>query len=171
MRFNKFSISQQKKFVLYRIPKRIKFKRSHKGFIKGFEQNFIKNNIRYGIFGLKILKPLKLREHHIKAIRETLQRRKLLTKAKPTLLIRGHFNIPVTKKPNEIRMGKGKGGVDHWIVRVKPGQILFELTYNVNRFTKAIKILFVVQAILGVPMQLVQIQKYYKNFRIKQKNK
>jgi large subunit ribosomal protein L16 len=167
MKFNKFSVNQQKKFTLYRVPKRIKFKRWHKGNIRGFEQHFIQNNIRYGIFGLKILKPLKLHEYHIKAIRETLQRRKLLAKAKPTLLIRGHFNIPVTKKPNEIRMGKGKGGHDHWIVRVKPGRILFELTHHVIKVTRAIKILSIVQAILGVPVQLLQIQKYYKNFRVK----
>jgi large subunit ribosomal protein L16 len=110
---NRFSPKVQKKFVLYRKPKRTRFKRLHKGVVRGVEQNCIRTNLRFGIFGLKILKPIKLTENHIKAIREKLQRQKLLIKAKPTVLIRGHFNVPVTKKPNEIRMGKGKGAVNH----------------------------------------------------------
>jgi large subunit ribosomal protein L16 len=157
---------QPKNFVLYKIPKYSKIKRYHKGRIRGFEFNAVQSQLRYGKFGLKILKGINLREKHIKAIRETLQRKKLLTKAKPTLLIRGIFNIPVSKKPNEIRMGKGKGAIDHWILRVKPGRVLFELTRIVTSVGKALRILKVIQFILGVPIQLVSIQTYYKNFRV-----
>lgn len=147
-----------------KVPKRTKFKRLHKGRINGFEYNTKRTNICYGSFGLKILKPIRLTQAQITSIRTTISRRKLLKKKQHTLWIRGLFDIPVSKKPNEIRMGKGKGAVHHWIMRVKPGKILFEVSSM--SYYKAKRIFEIIKSALGIPGQMICLKTYSKKFRI-----
>ncbi len=105
--------NKKNKHLLIKTSARFKFKRVNKGKIKGFEFNQTNTTVRYGRFGLKLLKPLKVTHKNVEAFRATIARKKLLKKNKHVMWIRGLFNIPVSKKPNEIRMGKGKGPVDH----------------------------------------------------------
>ncbi len=106
-------MKKKSKHALIKAARFSKFKRVHKGLIKGYVNNLTNNNLRYGIFGLKILKPCRLKQEHIDAFRETISRKRLLKKKIYKIWIRGLLNIPVSKKPNEIRMGKGKGSVNH----------------------------------------------------------
>ena len=83
------------------------------------------NELKFGIFGLKALEKGRITARQIEAVRRTLAG---LTKRKSKVWIRIFPNVPVTKKPTEVRMGKGKGNVSHWICNVKPGKILFEIS-------------------------------------------
>ena len=103
-------------------PKRTKFRKAHKGRIKGnakggFELNF-------GAFGLKALEPERVTARQIEAARRAIARE---MKRQGRIWIRVFPDLPVTKKPQEVRMGNGKGSVEFWACRVKPGRILFEL--------------------------------------------
>ena len=83
------------------------------------------NKLKFGIYGLKALEKGRITARQIEAVRRTLAG---LTKRKSKVWIRIFPNVPVTKKPTEVRMGKGKGNVSHWICNVKPGKILFEIS-------------------------------------------
>jgi large subunit ribosomal protein L16 len=103
-------------------PKRTKFRKAHKGRMKGnakagFELNF-------GSYGLKALEPERVTARQIEAARRAITRQ---MKRAGRVWIRIFPDLPVSKKPIEVRMGKGKGAPEFWACRVKPGRIMFEI--------------------------------------------
>lgn len=104
------------------LPKRRKFKKAFKGRLKGEENRG--THISFGKYALKALEPARITSRQIEATRRAISRK---MKRIGTLWIRIFPDLPVTSKPTEVRMGKGKGSVDYWAARVKPGRILFEL--------------------------------------------
>lgn len=104
-------------------PKRTKFKKFKKGNIKGFE--YKTNKLFFGICGLQALEPGRITNRQIEAVRRTLTN---FIKRQGKVWIRIFPDIPVTEKPLEVRMGKGKGGVSYWVAFVKPGTMLYEIT-------------------------------------------
>ncbi len=103
-------------------PKRSKFKKIRKGKLSKF--NFRSNRLKFGTIGLKAIKSGTISARQIEAARQSITR-KINRKGK--LWIRIFPNLPVTTKPTEVRMGKGKGSVDFWAVKVAGGKVLFEL--------------------------------------------
>ena len=103
-------------------PKRTKYRKAHKGRIHGTASRC--NLLNYGAFGLKALQPERIISKQIEAARVALTR---YMKRQGRVWTRMFPNIPVSKKPVEVRMGKGKGSPEFWACRVKPGRILFEV--------------------------------------------
>ncbi len=102
-------------------PKRLKFRKQHKGRIHGLAKGG--SSLDFGSFGLKALSPERITARQIEAARRAITRE---MKRAGRLWIRIFPDVPVTDKPAEVRMGKGKGSVEFWVARVKPGRILFE---------------------------------------------
>ena len=102
-------------------PKRLKFRKQHKGRIHGLAKGG--SSLSFGSFGLKALSPERITARQIEAARRAITRE---MKRAGRLWIRIFPDVPVTDKPAEVRMGKGKGSVEFWVARVKPGRILFE---------------------------------------------
>ena len=103
-------------------PKRTKYRKAHKGRVKGnakggFELNF-------GAFGLKAMAPGRVTSRQIEAVRRAITRH---LKRTGRVWIRIFPDVPVSTKPAEVRMGKGKGSPEYWMCRVKPGRIMFEV--------------------------------------------
>src|SRR5690242_2747262 len=103
-------------------PKKTKHRKTQKGRMKGNAQRGA--TIAFGSFGLKALEPQWITDRQIEASRVALTRH---MKREGNVWIRIFPDKPVTKKPLEVRMGKGKGAPDHWAAVVKPGRILFEI--------------------------------------------
>ena len=103
-------------------PKRIKFRKQHKGRIHGNAKGG--SQLSFGSYGLKALSPERITARQIEAARRAVTR---AMKRAGQLWIRVFPDLPVTDKPAEVRMGKGKGAPEYWAVRVKPGRILFEI--------------------------------------------
>jgi len=103
-------------------PKRTKFRKQFKGRIHGNSKGGTELN--FGAFGLKALEPERVTARQIEAARRAITRH---VKRVGRVWIRIFPDLPVTSKPTEVRMGKGKGGVDYWAARVAPGRIMFEL--------------------------------------------
>ena len=103
-------------------PNRTKFRKAHKGRIKGLATSGA--SLAFGEYGLKALEPERVTARQIEAARRALTRH---MKRAGRVWIRVFPDVPVTKKPLEVRMGSGKGGIEYWVTRVKPGRILFEL--------------------------------------------
>ena len=103
-------------------PKRTKFRKAHKGRIHGNAKGGTQLN--FGAFGLKALDPARITSRQIEAARRAITRH---MKRAGRVWIRIFPDVPVTKKPPEVRQGKGKGSVEFWACRVKPGRIMFEL--------------------------------------------
>ena len=103
-------------------PKRTKYRKAHKGRIHGTATRC--NLLNYGAFGFKALQPERIISKQIEAARVALTRH---MKRQGKVWTRIFPNIPVSKKPVEVRMGKGKGSPEYWACRVKPGRILFEV--------------------------------------------
>jgi large subunit ribosomal protein L16 len=103
-------------------PTRTKFRKAHKGRIKGVASAGAELN--FGQFGLKAMEPERVTARQIEAARRALTRH---MKRAGRVWIRVFPDVPVSKKPLEVRMGSGKGAPEYWIVRVKPGRILFEV--------------------------------------------
>ena len=103
-------------------PKRTKYRKAHKGRIHGKATRC--NLLNYGAFGLKAIEPERIISKQIEAARVALTR---YMKRQGRVWTRMFPNIPVSKKPVEVRMGKGKGNPEYWACRVKPGRILFEV--------------------------------------------
>ena len=103
-------------------PKKTKFRKAHKGRIHGVATSGA--TLSFGQFGLKALEPERVTARQIEAARRAITRH---IKRQGRLWIRVFPDVPVTKKPAEVRQGKGKGAVEFWAARVKPGRILFEL--------------------------------------------
>jgi large subunit ribosomal protein L16 len=103
-------------------PKKTKYRKAHKGRIHGDSKGG--TTLAYGEFGLKALEPERMTARQIEAARRAISR---AMKRVGKLWIRVFPDVPVSKKPAEVRMGSGKGNPEYWVVRVKPGRILFEL--------------------------------------------
>jgi large subunit ribosomal protein L16 len=103
-------------------PTRTKYRKAHKGRIHGKASRG--NLMNYGAFGLKALEPDRVISKQIEAARVALTR---YMKRQGRVWTRIFPNIPVSKKPIEVRMGKGKGSTEYYACRVKPGRILFEV--------------------------------------------
>jgi large subunit ribosomal protein L16 len=103
-------------------PVRTKFRKAFKGRIHGIATSG--NTLAFGQFGLKALEPDRVTARQIEAARRALTR---AMKRSGRVWIRVFPDVPVSKKPIEVRMGKGKGTPELWVTRVKPGRILFEL--------------------------------------------
>jgi|SRR5690554_6750756 len=103
-------------------PKRVKHRKQHKGRIRGNAQRGA--TIAFGAFGLKSLEPIWITNRQIEAARQAMTRH---MKREGNVWIRIFPDKPITKKPAEVRMGKGKGGLDHYAAVVKPGRIMFEI--------------------------------------------
>jgi large subunit ribosomal protein L16 len=103
-------------------PMRTKFRKAHKGRIKGIASSGI--DLAFGQYALKALEPERVTARQIEAARRALTRH---MKRAGQVWIRVYPDVPVSKKPLEVRMGSGKGTPELWVVRVKPGRILFEV--------------------------------------------
>ena len=102
-------------------PKRLKFRKQHKGRIHGLAKGG--STLSFGTYGLKALSPERVTARQIEAARRAITRE---MKRAGRLWIRIFPDVPVSDKPAEVRMGKGKGAVEFWVARVKPGRIMFE---------------------------------------------
>ena len=103
-------------------PKKTKFRKFHKGRIHGFAKGGVALN--FGSFGLKALEPERITSRQIEAARRAITRH---IRRAGRVWIRIFPDIAVSQKPAEVRMGSGKGSVEFWACRVKPGRVLFEL--------------------------------------------
>jgi large subunit ribosomal protein L16 len=104
------------------MPKRVKFRRQHRGRMKGTAYDG--SEVSFGEYGLQALEPAWITDRQIEAARIALTRS---VRRGGKIWIKIFPDKPVTKKPAETRMGSGKGMPDHWVAVVKPGRILFEL--------------------------------------------
>jgi large subunit ribosomal protein L16 len=103
-------------------PKRTKFRKAQKGRIKGAAKGATALN--FGTFGLKAQEPARVTARQIEAARRAMTRQ---MKRAGRVWIRLFPDVPVSKKPTEVRMGKGKGTPEFWVAKVKPGRIMFEI--------------------------------------------
>ena len=103
-------------------PKKLKFRKRHKGRIRG--KAFRGSHLAFGEYGLQAMEPGKITARQIEAARIAMTR---YMKREGQVWIRIFPDKPITKKPQEVRMGKGKGALDHYVAVVKPGRVLFEL--------------------------------------------
>lgn len=103
-------------------PKKMKFRKQHKGRIHGVATSG--TYLAYGSFGLKAMTPERITARQIEAARRAISR---CIKRQGRLWIRIFPDVPVSKKPLEVRMGSGKGSPEFYVSRVKPGKIMFEL--------------------------------------------
>jgi large subunit ribosomal protein L16 len=103
-------------------PKRTKFRKQFKGRIHGNSKGG--TDLNFGAFGLKAVEPDRVTARQIEAARRAITRH---MKRAGRVWIRIFPDLPVTSKPTEVRMGKGKGSVDYWACRVAPGRVMFEL--------------------------------------------
>ena len=103
-------------------PKRTKFRKQFKGRIHGLAKGG--SDITFGQWGLKATEPDRINARQIEAARRAMTRH---MKRQGRVWIRIFPDVPVTAKPIEVRMGKGKGSIDRWVAKVKPGRIMFEI--------------------------------------------
>ena len=104
------------------MPKRVKYRKQMRGRMTG--KALRGADVQFGDYGLQALEPAWITQRQIEAARKAIVR---FTKRRGRVYIRVFPDKPVTAKPAETRMGKGKGAVDHWVAVVKPGRILFEM--------------------------------------------
>lgn len=103
-------------------PKRVRRRKVQKGRIKGTAQRG--NEVSFGSFGIKCLEPMRITSRQIEATRIAINR---YMKREGKVWIRIFPDKPITKKPAEVRMGKGKGNPEYWVVPCQPGRVLFEV--------------------------------------------
>jgi large subunit ribosomal protein L16 len=104
-------------------PKRTKFRKAHKGRIHGLAKGG--SDLNFGDFGLKAMTPARVTSRQIEAARRAMTR---CVARGGRIWIRIFPDVPVSSKPAEVRMGKGKGSPEFWVARVKPGRIMYEMT-------------------------------------------
>ncbi len=104
------------------MPKRVKYRKTHRGRMKGYAKGG--TELSFGTYGLQALEPVWLNSNQIEAARIALTK---FIKKGGKIWIRVFPDKPVTKKPAETRMGKGKGDPAFWVAVVKPGRIMFEM--------------------------------------------
>ncbi|WP_332715445.1 50S ribosomal protein L16 [Pelagibacterium mangrovi] len=103
-------------------PKRTKFRKAHKGRIHGVAKGGF--DLNFGEYGLKAQEPERITARQIEAARRAMTR---YMKRAGRVWIRVFPDVPVSSKPTEVRMGKGKGAPEYWAARVKPGRVMFEI--------------------------------------------
>ena len=103
-------------------PNRTNYRKAHKGRIKGLAKGNV--SLTFGQYGLKAMEPERLSARQIEAARRAITR---AMKRAGRVWIRIFPDVPVSRKPAEVRMGSGKGTPEFWVVRVKPGRIMFEI--------------------------------------------
>lgn len=103
-------------------PKKTKYRKQHKGRIHGNAKGGY--TLAFGEYGLKALQPERVTARQIEAARRAISHH---VKRVGRLWIRVFPDVPVTKKPAEVRMGSGKGSVEYWVCRIEPGRIMFEI--------------------------------------------
>ncbi len=103
-------------------PKRTKYRKAHKGRLHGLAKGG--TSLNFGVYGLKAVEPARVTARQIEAARSAITRH---IKRAGRMWVRIFPDVPVSKKPTEVRMGKGKGTPEFWMARVKPGRIMFEL--------------------------------------------
>ncbi len=103
-------------------PKRTKYRKQHKGRNRGLAQSG--NRVSFGEYGLKAVGRGRLTARQIEAARRVMTRH---IKRVGKIWIRVFPDVPVTKKPLEVRMGKGKGNVEFWVCKIQPGRLLYEM--------------------------------------------
>ncbi len=103
-------------------PKRTKYRKQHKGRIRGVAPGG--TTLNFGSYGIKAQEPNRVNAREIEAARRAITRH---MKRAGRVWIRIFPDTPVTQKPTEVRMGKGKGSVEYWAAKVKPGRIMFEI--------------------------------------------
>jgi large subunit ribosomal protein L16 len=103
-------------------PKNLKYRKAHKGRIHGKAKGG--TSLNFGAYGLKALQPQRVTARQIEAARRAMTRH---MKRAGRVWIRIFPDVPVTQKPAEVRQGKGKGSVEFWACRVKPGRVMFEV--------------------------------------------
>lgn len=113
-------------------PKQTKYRKSQKRRISPFYE-YKSNTIKYGTYGLKSINTGKITAQQIEAARRAITRS---MKRQGKVWIRIFPDTPVTSKPISVRMGKGKGAVDHWVCKIKPGKILYEVAGNNKEILK-----------------------------------
>src|SRR3989338_6382264 len=115
------------------LPKKVKYRKAQKGKTRGISTSG--NKVHFGEYGLKAIENGLIRSNHIEACRVVVVRK---MKGAGKLWINIFPHKPVTKKPAETRMGKGKGDLDHWVAVVKRGKVVFELSGVPEDFAKKI---------------------------------
>ena len=110
-------------------PKRTKFRKAFKGRIHGLAKGG--TDLNFGAYGMKVVEPGRITARQIEAARRAITRH---MKRQGRVWIRIFPDTPVSSKPTEVRMGSGKGSVDYWACKVKPGRIMFEID-GVNEVT------------------------------------
>jgi large subunit ribosomal protein L16 len=103
-------------------PKKTKFKKYRKGRLQPKTNSLV--SVNFGSLGLKSLESCRITSTQIESFRQSINRK---IKRKGKIWINIFPDLPVTSKPSEVRMGKGKGAVDHWVAKVSAGKILFEV--------------------------------------------
>ena len=103
-------------------PKRTKFRKQHKGRNRGLAH--VGNNVSFGEYGLKVIERGRVTARQIESARRVMTRH---IKRGGKIWIRAFPDVPITKKPIEVRMGKGKGNVEYWVMKVQPGRVLYEM--------------------------------------------
>jgi len=132
-------------------PTRSKYRKAHKGRIHGYACRGA--TLNYGAYGLKAMQPERIISKQIEAARVSLTR---YMKRTGKVWLRIFPNIPVSKKPTEVRMGKGKGAPEFWACRVKPGRIIFEVD-GVDEATAKIALY---KASMKLPIKTKFIKRY-----------
>lgn len=134
------------------VPKKYKYKKQQKGklFNKINSSNTNLYQLKTGSIGLKAISYARLSSKQIEALRQTISK---FVKKSGRVVINAFPSTPITKKPIEVRMGKGKGNVDHWVFKVKPGFVLCEIvTDNIDL---ALTSLEVVQKKLNMKTKII----------------
>jgi large subunit ribosomal protein L16 len=103
-------------------PKRTKYRKAHKGRVKGKATSGV--DLNFGSYGMKAVEPARLTARQLEAARRAITRH---MKRVGRIWIRVFPDVPVSRKPAEVRMGSGKGTPEFWMCRIKPGKILFEI--------------------------------------------
>jgi large subunit ribosomal protein L16 len=118
------------------LPQKTKYRKQFKGRIHGSAKGNFKLN--FGSYGLKALEPERITSRQIESARKAITRH---LKRAGRLWIRIFPDVPISKKPAEVRMGKGKGSVEFWACRVQPGRIMFEVDgVNINEAQQAMRL-------------------------------
>ena len=103
-------------------PKRTKFRKMHKGRIHGLAKGG--SDLNFGMYGLKAIEPERITARQIEAARRAMTRH---VTRQGKIWIRIFPDKPITEKPLEVRMGKGKGNVEYWVAQIQPGRVLYEM--------------------------------------------
>lgn len=115
------------------LPKKVKYRKAQKGKIRGIATSG--NRVHYGEYGLKAIENGLIKSNHIEACRVVVARK---MKGAGKMWINIFPHKPVSKKPAETRMGKGKGDLDHWVAVIKRGKVLFEISGVPEDFAKIV---------------------------------